>query len=87
MRKNNARHYGKQNARRCRPVLGGYRISVQNRVGYHPVLSVRTGWVPSGGIPEMILTFQSINLVTTGSFRIGLLKNLDVHTWEVILIT
>jgi hypothetical protein len=35
----------------------------------------------------MILIFQGISLVTTGSFRIGLLKNLNVHTWEVILIT
>jgi hypothetical protein len=28
-----------------------------------------------------------MNLVTTGSFRIGLLKILNVHMWEVILIT
>jgi hypothetical protein len=62
MRKNNARHSGKQNAHRCRPVLGGYIISVQNRFGYHPVFSLRTGYIPSGGIPEMILTFLRVSI-------------------------
>jgi hypothetical protein len=28
------------------PMLGGYGISVQNQVGYQPVLSLKTRWVP-----------------------------------------
>jgi hypothetical protein len=70
-----------------RQCWAGVEFQSRTGVGYHPVLSLRTGWVPSGGIPKMILIFQEINLVTTGSFRVGLLKNLNVHTWEVILIT
>jgi NADPH-dependent 7-cyano-7-deazaguanine reductase QueF-like protein len=56
------------------PVLGGYGISVQNWVKYQLVLSLRTGGVPSGGISEIILIPQGINLVGTSSFKTRLLK-------------
>jgi hypothetical protein len=45
-------------------VLGGYLFSVQNWVRYESVLSLRTGWVSSGGIP----THKDINFVGTNSF-------------------
>jgi len=42
-------------------VQGGYPFSVQNQVRYVSVLSLRTRWVASGGIPEVRPTHKDMN--------------------------